>query len=217
MLGCVGKVWPSPRYPRAWTGASILLEVSNFIPDDFHYVSIFTRNKTNYRNIPPIYYRVYSELYNVSAVLSDAPTYPLADLEDVTSIETCESSSELEILKDKVSFVSAMETDGNCSIADRAQVVQEFGALGLIADTTVKTKFNSSEFSSEIFVAALYAESSRDKLLKLKESHPEGSFQVYSPEEMEREIDGSLLLIFCMATFTVAMGSLWSGYTKHML
>ena len=41
------------------------------------------------------------------------------------------------------------------------------------------------------------------------------AFAIYSPKE--RNFDASLFVIMAMAVFTVAIGSLWSGYVKHEL
>jgi hypothetical protein len=81
----------------------------------------------------------------------------------------------------------------------------------------VSTKFNASEFTTHIFVTALYYPDTKQKLLNIKKSHPNSKFIVYGPEEKDREFDLSILIIFCLATFTVGLGSLWSGYTKHTL
>ena len=66
-------------------------------------------------------------------------------------------------------------------------------------------------------MAAFYHEEAREKLRKIMGERPNGKFLIYGPTENEREFDGSILLIYCMATFTVGLGSLWSGYTKYYL
>ena len=123
----------------------------------------------------------------------------------------------MEDLANKVGLVSAANVTTNCSIADRAEVIEAAHGIGLIADTTVSTKFNASLYTTNIFVTALYFSDTKQKLLDIKRYHPDSKFVVYGPEEHPRQFDGSIMLIFCMAVFTVGLGSLWSGYTKHFL
>ena len=42
-------------------------------------------------------------------------------------------------------------------------------------------------------------------------------FYLYSPPEIAKAFDFSLVLILLMAVFTVAFGSVWSGYTRQYL
>ena len=66
-------------------------------------------------------------------------------------------------------------------------------------------------------MTALFKPESRQKLLDIKKTSPNAKFIIYGPEEAERTVDGSIVLIFCMAVFTVGLGSLWSGYAKYYL
>ena len=43
-------------------------------------------------------------------------------------------------------------------------------------------KFNTSEYTTHIFVTALYESDSKQKLLDIKKSHPNSKFIVYGPE-----------------------------------
>ncbi|XP_059099244.1 signal peptide peptidase-like 2B [Tigriopus californicus] len=167
--------------------------------------------------------RYYPELHNLTSNIQDAPQYELKDLTDLSWEDTCpeirtsDPRADLPDLTQKVALVSAQNASGNCSIADRAHILETHHAVGLIADDSVPTRFNASEHTTNIFVTALFHPDTKQKLLDIKQSHPKSKFIVYGPEEAERTLDGSLILIFCMAVFTVGLGSLWSGYTKHSL
>ena len=43
-------------------------------------------------------------------------------------------------------------------------------------------RFNASEYTTHIFVTALYESDSKQKLLDIKKSHPNSKFIVYGPE-----------------------------------
>ncbi len=161
--------------------------------------------------------KYYPELSNLTSDRSEATQYRFEDLRDLGAEDTCDPDV-IGDLAGKVGLVSGSNTTGNCSIADRADVLETHHAAGLIADRSVSTKFNASEYTTaNIFVTALYYPDTKQKLLDIKKSHPNSKFVVYGPEEKDREFDGSILVIFCLATFTVGLGSLWSGYTKHTL
>jgi len=53
--------------------------------------------------------------------------------------------------------------------------------------------------------------------LTLKDKYNAGKFFLYSPPDDTKAFDFSLGLILFMAVFTVAAGSVWSGYTKQSL
>ena len=78
-------------------------------------------------------------------------------------------------------------------------------------------KFNGSESHSGIFVASFPYLDTIDKLIKIKEETPAKKFILFGQSEEPKSFDGSILLIYFMATFTVGLGSLWSGYTKYYL
>ena len=46
----------------------------------------------------------------------------------------------------------------------------------------VSLRFNASEYTTHIFVTALYESDSKQKLLDIKKSHPNSKFIVYGPE-----------------------------------
>ncbi len=95
---------------------------------------------------------------------------------------------------------------------------QKRGGSGLIADRSVSTSFNASEAEpTKIIVTSLFNAESKKKLLALKQSNPQGHFLVYAPPDEDRRVEGSIAVIFLMASFTLAVGSLWSGYTKHSM
>ena len=104
----------------------------------------------------------------------------------------------------------------------RAQIIAKHKALGVLADSGLSSRFNSSDYevndTTNFLVAAFYKHSDVKKIMKLKEEHKsEATFVMYSPE-MEKMFDFSLVLILMMAIFTVSVGSAWSGYTKkHLL
>ena len=52
-------------------------------------------------------------------------------------------------------------------------------------------RFNASEYTTHIFVTALYESDSKQKLLDIKKSHPNSKFIVYGPE-----IRYGLLLVY---------------------
>ena len=43
-------------------------------------------------------------------------------------------------------------------------------------------RFNASDYTTKIFVTALYEPDSKQKLLNIKKSHPNSKFIVYGPE-----------------------------------
>ena len=88
----------------------------------------------------------------------------------------------------------------------------------MFSDTSVSTKFNASETGpTEHVVVTVYNTKDIELLFKLKETNPEDEFLIYGPDEKPKGFDGSIMLIFGMAVFTVAAGSLWSGYTKQQM
>ncbi len=102
-----------------------------------------------------------------------------------------------------------------------AILFQEHGALALLAApsaaTTPPRSSNATSVPSSIPVAALFFSDSRGDLMSLARENPGGTFALYSPDEPPRDLDASIFIIFLMAVFTVGVGSLWSGYTKHYL
>ena len=57
-------------------------------------------------------------------------------------------------------------------------------------------RFNASEYTTHIFVTALYESDSKQKLLDIKKSHPNSKFIVYGPE-----IRNGLLLVHVPSLF----------------
>ena len=105
----------------------------------------------------------------------------------------------------------------------RAQIIANHKAGGVLADSGLSSKFNATDYevndTNNFLVAAFNKHSDVKKILKLKEEHDSkaATFVMYSPE-MEKMFDFSLVLILMMAIFTVSVGSAWSGYTKkHLL
>ena len=77
---------------------------------------------------------------------------------------------------------------------------------------------NASSPPSPIPVATLFFKDIRSKLLDLAREQPEATLAFFAPEVAQSgNLDASVCVIFVMAVFTVGVGSLWSGYTKHYL
>jgi len=148
----------------------------------------------------------------------------LAALSDQPDIYSCDSTSfKDDVIKDKFALLSIHnDTEKeNCTVAERAYNVQNGNGLGMILDSipNVATKDNGTNLSDlNIPVAAMLSSKDAAKLraLIVKSEHGEKlAFAIYSPKE--RNFDASLFVIMAMAVFTVAIGSLWSGYVKHEL
>ena len=89
--------------------------------------------------------------------------------------------------------------------------------MGILADRPLNSKFNATDYTGNIAVAAFYREGDKDVILNLKKSYnDQGTFILYSPD-VEKAFDLSLLIILFMAVFTISVGSVWSGYTKRAL
>ena len=165
--------------------------------------------------------KYYPKLYNMSDKGS-AITFNFDQFVYLPTANSCDPDDTRipEDLNDKFVMVSvdADEGFGNCTIVERAQILADRGAIGLISDRPVKSKFNISEtYDANIIVVSLYQRRDRDSLVKLQGIRPSGQFYLYAPEDDPKGFDSSLIVILCMAVFTVAGGSAWSGYAKKNL
>ena len=62
-------------------------------------------------------------------------------------------------------------------------------------------RFNASEYTTHIFVTALYESDSKQKLLDIKKSHPNSKFIVYGPEvRQENALQLQLTLSFSLVS-----------------
>ncbi len=132
-------------------------------------------------------------------------------------VDSCMDGPALDVLAGRVGVES--DKRPNCTIPERTALAQSHGATALLFAPSASAKLgNASEASpSSIPVASLLFPNTLDKLMALAKEHPEATFSMYAPEEPERDLDASIFVIFLMAVFTVGLGSLWSGYTKHYL
>ena len=65
----------------------------------------------------------------------------------------------------------------------------------------VSLRFNASEYTTHIFVTALYESDSKQKLLDIKKSHPNSKFIVYGPEvRQENALQLQLTLSFSLVS-----------------
>jgi len=170
--------------------------------------------------------KYYPELYNLTSNKSEAVTFDLNQLYELPQdANTCPDEEDIDDLDpNQIALIPTTNKtiNGNCTMDQRAQIIAKHKALGVLADSGLSSRFNSSDYevndTTNFLVAAFYKHSDVKKIMKLKEEHKsEATFVMYSPE-MEKMFDFSLVLILMMAIFTVSVGSAWSGYTKkHLL
>lgn len=172
-----------------------------------------TENPTNDQLFCVLYY---TALYNISdsAMAGWESPVPLASVLDLGQEDSCTGDLQVE---GRVGYINGSYTLANCSIAERAQRMQEGKALGLITDRVVRGKYNSSDYNISIPVIALVEKSAKARILKYQTSSPKSYYYVYSTGGEERSFDMSLIVILLMAVGTVILGSLWSGYAKQSL
>ncbi len=147
--------------------------------------------------------------------------FSLEDLAYLEEADTCDNGDEHipSDLEGQMALIpTSVNKTANCTIGERAQIIQGHKGGGLLADAPMPSKFNASDYDTiNIPVAALYYPSDKATLLSLKKKHPKAEFFLYAPEESEKKFDFSLVVILLMAVFSVGIGSIWSGYTKQYL
>ena len=73
-------------------------------------------------------------------------------------------------------------------------------------------RFNASEYTTHIFVTALYESDSKQKLLDIKKSHPNSKFIVYGPEV--RQVENALQLQLALS-FSLVSAKLYYPVVNH--
>ncbi|XP_045122431.1 signal peptide peptidase-like 2B isoform X2 [Portunus trituberculatus] len=109
--------------------------------------------------------------------------------------------------KDRLVFI----TDNNCSTVAQASRVQSSGAVGtlIVRDTEKIVRINETKYN--LTLAFIH----NDSYTKIMESGDEVTVGMYSP--VITPFTPSLVIIWVMALFTVALGSFWSGKVRHKL
>jgi len=156
----------------------------------------------------------YPPLFNISEDPSSAPNVPLSQIVDLEQADSCEGTLSVEA---RYGYINGSSALANCSIAERAQRLQEAKAAGLITDRVVSGSYNASNFNISIPILTLVEKDAKERMLKFQASSPDSYFYVYSTADEEKSFDMSLVVILLMAVGTVLVGSLWSGYVKQAL
>ena len=159
----------------------------------------------------------YPSIKNVSEK-QEAVKYSLSSILDLVDTNTCDEEAEIPGVENRFGYINGSSSLGNCSITERAQLLQRNKAVGLISDRVISNKFNgSSEVDISIEVLTLVERNAKDRLLEFQKSYPEGVFYVYENGNDEKSFDLSLVVILVMAVMTVILGSFWSGHAKQNL
>jgi len=156
----------------------------------------------------------YPPLFNISEDAKSAPDVPLAHIVDLKQLDSCEEDLSVE---DRYGYINGSSSLANCSIAERAQRMQEAKAAGLITNRIVSGSYNASNFNISIPVITLVEKDAKERILQFQASSPDSYFYVYSTADEEKSFDMSLIVILLMAVGTVLVGSFWSGYVKQAL
>ena len=103
--------------------------------------------------------------------------------------DTCEG--ELDGVEGKFAFINGSSNLANCSIAERAERMQEAKAAGLVTDRVIKGRYNATEYNIKIPVFTLVGKDSKDvreRILEFNKST--GSyFYMYSTADEGRSFD----------------------------
>ena len=158
----------------------------------------------------------YPSLSNISDKES-AVKQPLSLIKDLGNIDTCEDNDELTVVENKYGFING--SSGNCSIVDRTRRLEKYQAKGLIGDRVFSEEYNSSEYDISIQLFSLVDVNAdvRDRIESFQAKYSDGYFYVYKKGTIDKRFDETMALVFCMAVFTVMVGSFWSGYAKQNL
>merc|ERR1712212_1210938 len=157
----------------------------------------------------------YPPLFNISEDPSSAPDVPLASIVDLKQADSCQG--DLSVAEGRYGYINGSSALANCSIAERAHMLQEAKAVGLITDRVVSGSYNASSFNISIPIITLVEKDAKARILQFQASSPDSYFYVYSTADEEKSFDMSLVVILLMAVGTVLVGSLWSGYVKQAL
>ena len=157
----------------------------------------------------------YPSVKNIS-VKANSTKHPLSIIIDMDDADTCADNDDLLVAENKFAFING--SIGNCSIADRAKRIQKYKAAGLITDTIISDKYNSSGFNISIEVLTLVDKNAKQRIKEFQKEYPEGYFYVNEMEKDETKFDAaSIAVVSVMAVFAVVLGSFWSGHTKQKL
>ena len=158
----------------------------------------------------------YPSVRNISDKVNSTK-HPLSKVVDLGVTDTCVDGDKLSEAEHKFGFINGSSSIANCSIAERAQRMEKYGAEGLISDRIISAKYNSSEYSINIEVLTLVERNAKERINNFQTKYPEGIFYIYENGSDEKSFDASLIVILVMAVMTVILGSFWSGHAKQNL
>uniref|UniRef100_A0A8C5MBC0 Signal peptide peptidase like 2A n=1 Tax=Leptobrachium leishanense TaxID=445787 RepID=A0A8C5MBC0_9ANUR len=131
-------------------------------------------------------------------------------LENLSSLALC---SDIDIPKTGIQDKAVAAMDSKCAILQKAGVAQRHGAKMLIViskDGLLRPTGNRSKFEN-ITIPIVYL--SYENIIRMNEAFGRSiNVTLYSP--LMSQYDYSLLIIFLISVFTVALGGYWSGLSE---
>jgi len=130
---------------------------------------------------------------------------------DLTSLDMCDATNTSSIdVSDKYAIIN----NGNCTLPEQAQTLQDLGAVGILIVTASAISIPANETYDFKIPFALISKEAKDILVAFGE---EVEISIYSPDVEESIFDFSFLVIWAVAVGTIGIGAYWSGLVRHEL
>ncbi|XP_042239174.1 signal peptide peptidase-like 2B [Homarus americanus] len=150
----------------------------------------------------------YKAIHRLAVDEDSAQYFPVSDALEWDVCNETESPPATLDIENRYIFVSS---DNNCSHLERASRVQSLGGAGtlIVREKLQAPRQNDTNYN---FTLAFVQNSSYTKIMDAGDNVTVG---LYSPEDSVMPV--SLLIIWIMAVFSIAVGAFWSGKVRHKL